>query len=69
MKVTLGSGDKFYNVPVLESLERLLNDESVRAEVEFHLLCTCTMFTGCLTNYVISSDMYTNSGRGFIQVL
>ena len=73
MEVTLGSGDKFYYVPVLESLERLLNDEFVLAEVKFHLLCTCTMFTMCLTNgisyIVISSDMSTNSGRGFIYVL
>ena len=40
MEVTLDSGDKFYYVPVLESLERLLNDEFILAEVKFHLLHT-----------------------------
>lgn len=48
MEVTLGSGDKFYYVPVLESLERLLNDEFVLAEVKFHLLCTCIQCLQCV---------------------
>lgn len=38
MEVTLDSGDKFYYVPILESLERLLNDEFVMAEVKLHFI-------------------------------
>ena len=36
MEITLDSGDKIYYVPVLESIERLLNDEFVLAEVNLY---------------------------------
>ena len=37
MEITLDSGDRFYYVPVLESLERLLNDEFILTEVKCYV--------------------------------
>ena len=37
MEITLDSGDRFYYIPVLESLERLLNDEFILAEVKCYM--------------------------------
>lgn len=43
MEVKLGSGDKFCYVPVLKSLENLLNDEGVFAEVNHLTAMTCIL--------------------------
>ena len=42
MEITLDSGDRFCYVPVLESLERLLNDEFILAEVKYHVFSVHT---------------------------
>ena len=44
VEVNLDSGDKFYYVSVLKSLEKLLNDEGVFAEVNgFIVTCVLTV--------------------------
>lgn len=42
-EVELDSGDKFYYVSILKSLERLLNDEGVVAEVNVLIIIVCCL--------------------------
>ena len=41
IEVELESGDKFYYVSILKSLERLLNDEGIIAEVNVLIIIGC----------------------------
>ena len=57
MEITLDSGDRFCYVPVLESLERLLNDEFILAEVKWHVFSVQTNLW-LSVSLIFSSSVY-----------
>lgn len=57
MEITLDSGDRFCYVPVLESLERLLNDEFILAEVKYHVFSVQNKLM-VISSLISSSSVY-----------
>jgi len=47
VEITLGTDDRIYYVPVLKSLERLLNDDLVLEEVCVHLYLDVVLSDNC----------------------
>lgn len=51
----MDSGDRFCYVPVLESLERLLNDEFILAEVKYHVFSVQNKLITAMFYYLLGN--------------